>query len=715
MLLGISFAVSGQYTKEFKRIFFEAEYLFQTGFYEEAFNRYKNLLTLDPGNSNILFHCGACCLNIPGNEEQALSYLQEAASGVSLTYKDQSHKEAGAPVLTYFMLGRAYHLNNHFKYAIENYTLYLETDAKQDPLQLAYAELQIEACKRAAEVEFDAPSFEFQSVLDHFDDELPSCNNPVISGDGNILIFLVDYPNDKKIMMTTFNGDLWSRPRVINSEIGMVGETYPVSLSYDGLSLYLAHKFYSHSDIFVSRFEGGSWSLAEALGANVNGKTSEEHASISKDEKTLYFTSDARGGEGSLDIYISRLNEKGEWGVAKNLGPVINTAYEERSPFISANDSILFFSSQGHASIGGLDVFYSKLGKDGVWTEPKNLGYPVNTAEDNIFFNPGWDELNAVYAVRRADDPTSNSINMVIELDPPEELAEADYLEDDELELGSPDAGSEPEAEVGMMVIPLEKTIEPEETDEILEVLNGGAREPEPEVIIHAVRDVGNHILQTMIAFDYNKHELSMAGMLEVERMAELMHGYPESTILLTGHADAKGSPDYNLLLSGQRALQIAEYLEMRGIEPGRISMEGKGEYEPVARNSYPDGKDAPLGRFLNRQVIATIENSEPMQDKLSGFFVPAPLKFTGSSDDPWKGVFWFTVQVAASYNPMDVSKFRTSDPCEEYECRDGYYRYASGKFRTFEEARTYLEKMKESGYPDAFIQTLLWYAGAVK
>ena len=97
---------SGQYTKEFKRIFFDASYLYQTGFYEEAFNRYKNLLTLDPGNSNILFHCGACCLNIPGREADAVTYLKEAGEGVSLEYKENSHKESGAPVMTWFKLGR---------------------------------------------------------------------------------------------------------------------------------------------------------------------------------------------------------------------------------------------------------------------------------------------------------------------------------------------------------------------------------------------------------------------------------------------------------------------------------------------------------------------------------------------------------------------------------------------------------------------------------
>ncbi|MCK5691989.1 MAG: PD40 domain-containing protein, partial [Bacteroidales bacterium] len=321
LFLAAGTTLNGQYTKEFKRIFFDADYLMETGFYEEAFNRYKNLLTLDPGNSNILFHCGACCLNIPGNEKQAISYLKEAAEGVTLNYKEKSHKEPGAPILTYFMLGQAYHLNNQFTEALSQYTEYLEIGSKQDQVQLDYARMQMEACERAASIGRTHPSFEFQGVLDHFEDDLPSCSNPVISGDGNILIFLVDYPSDKKIMMTTRTDSVWSRPKVINSEIGMVGETYPVSLSHDGKDLYLVHKFYSHSDIFVSHLNGKRWSEAEALGYQINGRTSENHASISRDGQSLYFTSDVRGGYGSFDIYVSHFTEKGEWGDPVNLGP----------------------------------------------------------------------------------------------------------------------------------------------------------------------------------------------------------------------------------------------------------------------------------------------------------------------------------------------------------------------------------------------------------
>jgi outer membrane protein OmpA-like peptidoglycan-associated protein/tetratricopeptide (TPR) repeat protein len=705
LILGASMAVTAQYTKEFKRIYFDAEYLYQTGFFEEAFNRYKNLLTLDPGNSNILFHCGACCLNIPGSEQMAITYLKEAASGVKPAYKERSHKEAGAPVLTYFMLGRAYHLNNEFDKAIEQYGLYLETGVDEDPVQLQYAQLQIDACHRAAKLVGRPPSFEFQSVLDQFDDDLPSCSNPVISGDGNILIFLVDYPSDKKIMMTRRTGQVWSRPRVINSEIGMVGETYPVCLSYDGMDLYLVHQFYSHSDIFVSRFEGESWSQAEALDANVNGRTSETHASISRDGKTLYFTSDARGGLGSFDIFVSKQDPKGGWGVPKNLGPVINTPYEEHTPFISGNDSILFFSSQGHATIGGIDVFYSELGPDGNWGEPVNLGYPVNTTGEDIFFNPGWGEMEGYYAVRREDDPTSNTINMVIGLEP-EEAAQEEVMPE-ELPPVAPAAMAPGRSPQALQAESVEKAIEPEETDEILEVLNKNLEHPAPAV------PAGSTMLETSVPFDHNSCELGMAAILEVEKVADLMQVYPETRVRLTGRADATGSPGYNMLLSNQRADQVARYLELRGIAPERITLEGKGELAPVARNAYQDGSDAPLGRYLNRQVTVVILSPEPIQAQLNGSYVPISLRPEPGEDLSEAYEFWFTIQLSAATKPIKISSFSEPSNVREYSCKDGYFRYTYGQFRTFSEARAKLGLLRDSGFPDAFIQTLEWYEKA--
>ena len=743
LFLAAGTALNGQYTKEFKRIFFDADYLMETGFYEEAFNRYKNLLTLDPGNCNILFHCGACCLNIPGNEEQAISYLKEAAEGVTLNYKEKSHKEPGAPVLTYFMLGQAYHLNNQFTEALSQYADYLEIGRNQDQVQLDYARMQMEACERAASIGRTHPSFEFQGVLDYFEDDLPSCRNPVISGDGDILIFLVDYPSDKKIMMTTRTDSVWSRPKVINSEIGMVGETYPVSLSHDGKDLYLVHKFYSHSDIFVSHLNGKRWSEAEALGYQINGRTSENHASISRDGQSLYFTSDVRGGYGSFDIYVSHFTEKGEWGDPVNLGPTINTPFEEYTPFISNNDSILFFSSQGHATIGGADVFNSSLQSNGTWSEPENLGYPVNTTGDDLFFNPGWDEFESYYAVRREDDPTSSTINMALKLEYEEEELLADLIvaPDSPVETETvlpvtsfvtqaetEAAPSLPEEEV---VVTEAQLIEPPNTDEIEMVLN--QREPEVEtdpepveipVETTFVTQASDPVetpaftkeLTTAIPFLTNKYELGPAAQLEVERVAELMVYHPESIVELTGYTDYTGEEDFNMILSHYRAEKISEYLEMRGIDRERIKLEGKGESDPLAINRFSDGTDAMLGRYLNRTVKVRILGQLPLDAKLSGLYIPVNLmpNEDGTSLAPEKE-YHYTIQLKAARMPIPEPRFEDIGNVSEYYCTDGYYRYTTSSFRTFLEARKRLLILRKRGYPDAYIQTREWYEKAVK
>jgi outer membrane protein OmpA-like peptidoglycan-associated protein len=584
--------------------------------------------------------------------------------------------------------------------------------SNEDPLQLEYTRVQIEACERASKVVGDPPPYEFRSVLDQFDDDLPSCNNPVISGDGNILIFLVDYPSDKKIMMTERTGSVWSRPRVINSEIGMVGETYPVCLSYDGKDLYLVHQYYSHSDIFVSRFEAGRWSQAEALGANINGRTSETHASISKDVNTLFFTSDRRGGQGSSDIYVSRRQPGGKWGPGTNLGPVINTKFEEHTPFISSNDSILFFSSQGHSTIGGLDIFYSELAGDGSWGEPVNLGYSVNTTGDNLFFNPGWDELDGYYAVRREDDPTSNTIKMVIKLEPPGDTEAS--LPGEENPEWSPDPARITEVMEPRETDRIEEVIEPRETDLIEEVLNRADSEDEKSPV-EPDHVKGPSVIHTNIPFDHNKYELNLAATLEVEKIADLMLEYPDLTAELTGHADATGAADYNMLLSMQRADYIAQYLVARGVKEERITVRGVGENSPMALDSFPDGKDAPLGRYLNRHVNVTLKGSLPSDAGLPAPYVPANLRPSGEQSPHPVTPVRFTIQVMAGLHPVDNSQFMNLGHVEEFICRDGYYRYAFGDFNTFNEAKRQLPEVRRKGYYGAFIQTREWYSEATR
>jgi hypothetical protein len=140
------------------------------------------------------------------------------------------------------------------------------------------------------------------------------------------------------------------------------------------------------------------WSKAVPLGSAVNSGADETHASFSADGKVLFFTSARRGGYGGLDIYRSDRLDAGEWGEAVNLGPVINTESDEETPFLSDDGRQLFFSSKGHFNMGGFDIFFSRLSKEGYWKDPINIGYPINNTTDDLFFYPIGDGSQAYYS-----------------------------------------------------------------------------------------------------------------------------------------------------------------------------------------------------------------------------------------------------------------------------------------------------------------------------
>jgi len=180
---------------------------------------------------------------------------------------------------------------------------------------------------------------------------------------------------------------VWTYPVNIMAQLGVDNKTATTSLSYDGYTLYLYRDDNFDGNLYVSSFKDGQWSNIISLGENINTKYWESHASISKDGKTLYFTSNRPGGFGDLDIYVSELQPDGKWGVPKNMGQNINSRWNENTPFITENEDKLFFCSEGHRGMGGYDIFYAtKTGTE--WSKPINIGYPLNSTDDNLFFMP---------------------------------------------------------------------------------------------------------------------------------------------------------------------------------------------------------------------------------------------------------------------------------------------------------------------------------------
>jgi hypothetical protein len=178
--------------------------------------------------------------------------------------------------------------------------------------------------------------------------------------------------------------------------MGFDADVYPVALSYDGTEMILYFDDDYIGNLYYSRMEDGLWTPATKLGENISTKYWESHACFSKDGQSLYFTSNRKGTHGGLDIYLSEKQADGKWGPPVNLGSSINTRYNEESPYISEDGQTLYFSSYGHYNMGGYDIFYSKKNPEGTWAEPVNIGYPINTTDDDLFFQP-FDKGNAAY------------------------------------------------------------------------------------------------------------------------------------------------------------------------------------------------------------------------------------------------------------------------------------------------------------------------------
>ena len=375
-----------QSKEELKNNFYDAESWILFEAYQDALPLYLQLLKSYPDNSNFKYRIGQCYINIPGEKAKAASYLEDAVKNIDPKYKEGRFNEAGAPYDALYYLANAYRITNQLDKAL---TTYEQFRKNLNPLvyDSTIVNLQIQSCRNAKEL-MRMPLFIKYKNLGRTINSVSNDYNPVISDKEDMLVFsrsLAFY--DALLYSTKVNGK-WTEPQNMNELLKVDRDLFPTSISKDGKDLYL----YSSADydgiIYTSRFEKGTWSPIVKLNDNINTKYWESHATISHDNKKLYFTSNRKGTYGGLDIYVSNRDSTGDWGPAINLGPVINTPYNEESPFLSEDDKTLFFSSRGHFNMGGYDVFYSTLLANGAWSVPLNLGYPLNTTDDDVFFKP---------------------------------------------------------------------------------------------------------------------------------------------------------------------------------------------------------------------------------------------------------------------------------------------------------------------------------------
>jgi tetratricopeptide (TPR) repeat protein len=344
---------------ELKNYFYDAESWILFEDYKEALPSYLLLFKVYPNNSNYKYRIGQCYINTPGEKDKAISYLEDAVKNINPKYKEGKFRETGAPYDALYYLANAYRINNQLDKALETYDLFRK-NLDPDVYDSVIVNLQIQSCLNAREL-MRMPIYVKENNLGNIINEANSEFNPVISDNEDLLIFSKSEAFYDAIFYSTKVNGQWSGPINMNEVLIVDKDIFPTSLSSDGKTLYL----YSSADydgiIYTSQYENNSWSPLVKLNENINTKYWESHATISHDNKKLYFTSNRKGTLGGLDIYVSKRDSTGDWGPAVNLGSVINSPYNEESPFLSQDDKTLFFSSRGHFNMGGYDIFYSTL------------------------------------------------------------------------------------------------------------------------------------------------------------------------------------------------------------------------------------------------------------------------------------------------------------------------------------------------------------------
>jgi hypothetical protein len=377
--------------------FLEAEYFLMNEDYSDALTYYLQLYEKLPENSNLAYCIGVCYLNIPGRKNLSVSYLESATKNMSAKHKEGSITQVTAPYDALFYLAIAYRVNYKFDKAKETYSRYSGTLLPDDHENLDFIKHEIEVCDMAKELISKPVAFTDENMGELFNDE-KSNFNPVISADGKSFAFMVSLKFYDAIMFSRLSGGKWSPPVNITPELQSDGDFYISCLSSDGKLIFLSRDDNFNSDLYSSSYNGEIWSKTVKLNKNINTKYWESHGYISEDGQQLLFASDRPGGFGGLDLYVSK-KVNGDWGPAVNLGPEINTQFNEDRPFIIKDGKTIFFCSQGHENVGGYDLFRSDMQSNGLWSNPKNLGYPLNTPDDNIFFMPGSDGKSGYYSI----------------------------------------------------------------------------------------------------------------------------------------------------------------------------------------------------------------------------------------------------------------------------------------------------------------------------
>ncbi len=623
VLFTVYISYGQSYPKEVKKILQNADGYMNIEDYHNALPLYLQAEKQVPKDPEISFKAAKCLFEL-GHEVKALSYLEAAKKG-----------SIDDPELLW-MLGSAYHKSHQFDKAIATLKNYKGYVNPKDKATLEEVDLLINNCVNGKVMVQNPKS---KIVIKNLGPGINTPFNeyaPVISADETTLIFTSRRDNTtgggksnednewyEDIYLSVKSDTVWSTAVNMGPTINTASHDASVGLSPDGQELFVYRATPANGgDLYVSNLTGTVWSEPKPLGNNINTSAWEPSASTTSDENILFFTSNRKGGYGGRDIYMSRKQPNGEFGPAVNLGPKINTKFDEDCPFIHPDGKTLYFSSKGHKSMGGFDIFHTTidLATGNILSEVENIGYPINTADDDVFFVWSADNKRAYFASEREGGYGEKDIYMLIREEADADLAvlKGKIMSCDtknpvaatiivtDLATKQPVGIYNSNASSGKYTVILpagknygitveakgylfySKNIDIPKLDHYVEYTD--------EVCLNRLKK-GTTIVLRNVFFDVDKATLRKESEDELERLEKILKQNPDIKIEIAGHTDSDGSDDHNLKLSDARAKTVVDYLITKGINKDMLKWKGYGESQPQVPNDSPENKQ------LNRRT----------------------------------------------------------------------------------------------------------------
>ncbi len=736
------FRYSSSYKKK-RRDAYDLYYTYQN--YEKALKYFSELDSISKGKDwKVRYHRALSYLQSDVNKPAALPLLLDKTIAKKMNKKKRKKDY-------HYWLARAYHYANKFDSAIYYYDKFLQIagEGNKRVPEVELLKQQAETGKKLVEQPKNIKIENLGNAINTPYHEYA----PVITPDESILMFTSRRPGNigglrtKEGQPDTFGGiwfedvyvaikanGKWLEAQNVGSPVNTPDHDATVTVSPDGREMY----FYRSDgkrwgDIYKSVQSGYTWGEPKKLGPPINSEYWEPSMTMTPDSQIIIFSSNRPGGYGGLDLYMSRRLPDGSWAKPVNLGPTVNTPYDEDAPFIHVDGKTLYFSSNGPNSMGGFDVFVTKMTGDNEWTEPVNLGYPINTTDDDIFFVLSPDGRRGYMASVRPEGLGGQDLYIIYMPVDKDILPSAIVLvnakvvdsETKQPVLNAQIQVSYKDSIIGLftadargtytMIVPegvdLVYTVEAEGYPPLVDTLAFKAQQEGSISHTFELRketiDIWEQLRQQMpiVYFDFDKASVKESEKHKIDSVISIMKQYPEAGLRVVGHTDAKGTLQYNYKLGMRRSEAVAELLVNKGFPKDRINIESYGEVLPIKINVHIDGRDNPEGRSFNRRVefIPYPKGTEikPLADPLK---IPNPIKYKSFADT--LSVNIFTVQIYSGNKKLPLAYLTGMHPViVKYD--GGKYTYYSGVFTKKEEAEKHAEILKRMGVSEPTVVTI--------